>query len=418
MKILLTHFSIQDFGGIVNYSECLAKGLRSIGHTVDAVMFKNKGKSGKQKSRGRSLDDGWQESCIADWIHQRTGWEGMFYINYRTDLQMYSDLAEQMDLIIHIIPVPTCSKRTLGDSDWLSMFGNASGFAQQIAVIHDGNMRKLYPHILRLENYLDGIVCVHDAAYNSCDVLPIRRKLIPNPHEMDATRSQLDIKDRIHGIVSLQTFKRWKRVDDLIRAIPFMEEDTKKIICGGGIEYHYMTSEDKCKKEYKTESGAKIWDVAVDHGMSYRGYVTTQERDHFLSHYKILVDPSWSKSYSQFGSHFNRVMIEAMTKGCVPVCTDLGMKNSTYFKPNVNYLEIPHDCSPSHYGRQLERWLNNDELLSKIQWNNFSLAYHFESPVVAKDLVEFAFGSSGEIGRVTEKLKNDSTKKLNHFYEI
>lgn len=45
MKVLLAHFQIQDWGGIVNYSEFLARGLKAQGHEVDSVMLKNKGKN-------------------------------------------------------------------------------------------------------------------------------------------------------------------------------------------------------------------------------------------------------------------------------------------------------------------------------------------------------------------------------------
>jgi len=102
-------------------------------------------------------------------------------------------------------------------------------------------------------------------------------------------------------------------VDDLVRAIPYMQPNHRKIVCGGGIEYHYMTSKTKCKAEYLDELGTPIWDEALASGMEYMGYVDTQERDSILSKVKLLIDPSWSHSYSKLGAHFNRVMVEAMS---------------------------------------------------------------------------------------------------------
>lgn len=419
MKILLTHFQIQDYGGIVNYSECLATGLKSLGHHVDAIMFKNKGKSGKSPSKDRSLDDGWEKSYIADWVHQKHGWEGIPQINYRTDKEEVFSLGQQYDLVIHVIPVPTCTKATKGDEDWKEIFSEIEFCGtKQIAVVHDGNMQKLYPHILNICDQLDGLVCVHDASFNSCEVLPVRRTFIPNPHHLDPSQKIPNISERREGLVSLQTFKRWKRVDDLIKSIPFMDSLSEKIICGGGIEYHYMTSQTKCKKEYIDDKGNKIWDNALENGMEYLGYVTTSERDELLRTHRLLIDPSWSKNYSQFGSHFNRVMIEAMIQGCVPVCTDLGMKNSALFKANINYLEIPYNCDSEYYGEQLQSWLEDEELLNNIQENNLQLLKAFDKKNVAAAILEFAFGDSGEVGKSTDKLIESATKKMNHFIDL
>lgn len=417
MKILLTHFQIQDYGGIVNYSECLAKGLQQAGHEVSAIMFKNKGVTGKPKSKDRSLDDGWQESSIADWVHQKSGWEGMYQINYQRDLEQYVVYSEDCDLVIHIIPVPTCTKATKGDEAWLKIF-EETVFPKQIAVIHDGNMQKLYPHILSVCNELDGVVCVHDAAFNSCDVLPVRRTFIPNPHDVESDRFIPGINQRKDGLVSLQTFKRWKRVDDLIRAIAHMDPFNEKVICGGGIEYHYMTSKTKCKPEYLDSEGNKIWDNAIENGMEYKGYVTTDERDELLASMKLLIDPSWSKTYSQHGSHFNRVMVEAMSWGCVPVCTDLGMKNSLLFKAGINYLEIPHDCDPNRYANMLDQWIEDEDLLTSIQENNLKMMDVFDKKNVAEAILEFAFSNEGAIGSVTEKLEKDAARKMNHFEDF
>jgi len=35
MKFLMTIFSIQDYGGIINHAEYLTKGLKNLGHEVD-----------------------------------------------------------------------------------------------------------------------------------------------------------------------------------------------------------------------------------------------------------------------------------------------------------------------------------------------------------------------------------------------
>ncbi len=416
MKILITHFQIQDWGGIVNYSEFMARGLKALGHDVDAIMFKNKGVTGVPKTKDRSGQQGWEYGeGLGLWMHQKNGWEGMYQLNYHTNLEEWEISSEEYDLILHHIPVPTCSKPTKGDDQWVKIFDTMT---PQTVVVHDGNMQKLYPHILNICDKIEGIICVHDAAFNSCSVLPIRRTFIPNPHETTDFGDVNPIDMRENGFVSLQTFKRWKRVDDLIRAIPFMDEFSEKNICGGGIEYHYMTSKNKVKPEYLDTDGNRIWEKAVEAGMEFHGYVTTEERDEMLTNMKLLVDPSWSKKYSELGCHFNRVMVEAMAHGCVPVCTDLAMKNSFLFKPGINYIEVPYDCSPERYAEILDNAMENESLLEDIQHNNLKLMDVFDKINVAQAIIEFAMGDVGEVGEPTEKLIADANRKMEHFEDF
>lgn len=423
MNILLAHFKIQDWGGIVNYSEFLARGFKELGHTVNSVMLKNTGATGYHKGKDRSLDQGWEYGPgLGLWMHQKNGWEGMYQFNYAADTtgDWWEAFTEEYDLVIYIVPVPTCSKQNKGDESWLRLFKTT--FTPQVSVIHDGNMQKLYPHILETVPYLEGVICVHDAAFNSAEVLPVNRALIPNPHENHIEDILLPC-EREDGFVSMQTFKRWKRVDDLIRAIPHMDDMSDKIICGGGIEYYYMTSKDKCKKEYMDEQGNRIWDNAVANGMEFLGYVDTAERDNLLRKYKLLIDPSWSHNYSKLGAHFNRVMVEAMSLGCVPVCTDLGMKDSSFFEAGENYIEIPYDISPEGYAGIIDRYMQDEEALERIQENNLELVEMFRKDNIARIILDFVNPngyerSKSKRGKVTEKFQADSLKKLAYFEDL
>ena len=46
MKFLMTLYQIQDYGGIINHAEHLARGLRILGHEVDFRMLVPKYKIG------------------------------------------------------------------------------------------------------------------------------------------------------------------------------------------------------------------------------------------------------------------------------------------------------------------------------------------------------------------------------------
>src|SRR5690606_18658851 len=100
-------------------------------------------------------------------------------------------------------------------------------------------------------------------------------------------------------------------VDELVRAVPKIKGTV--LLAGGGIEYHYMTSLTKRKPKY-----GKIWENAIQHGMNFLGYITEDERDKFLRSSKLLIDPSWSHYYAQYGSHFNRTFVDAIIMGCMP----------------------------------------------------------------------------------------------------
>lgn len=421
MNVLLAHFKMQDYGGIINYSEFLARGLKDVGCTVDSVMLKNSGADGFLKTKDRDLEPGWEYAPGLNlWMHQKIGWEGMYQFNYRPEDagEKWESFSEEYDLIIYVIPVPSRSKQNMGDDSWLKLF--SSTMTDQVSVIHDGNMLKLYPYILETVPYLNGVICVHDASYNSAAQLPIRRALIPNPHEVP-DQPILPPEQRTAGYVSLQTFKRWKRVDDLVRATAYMEADHSKVVCGGGIEYHYMTSDTKCKKEYMDDHGNRIWDMAVDNGMEYLGYVDTEERDNLLKSMRLLVDPSWSRNYAKLGAHFNRVMVEAMTLGCVPVCTDLGMKNSLIFKPGKHYIEIPYDTYPETYATMLDEAIKDTPLLTKIQRNNLELVKEFDKSAIAKKILGFAGNLDTEedslisTGELSPELVSASGSKMKYF---
>ena len=97
-----------------------------------------------------------------------------------------------------------------------------------------------------------------------------------------------------------------------------------------------MTSKKKRKPKY-----GDIWEQAVKWGMNYVGYITEQQRDKVFGYSKLMVDASYSKTYSRFGSHFNRVMVDSLIGGCVPVVRDWAMTKNGVFTVDEHYLEIP-----------------------------------------------------------------------------
>lgn len=387
MKILMTIFSIQDYGGIVPHVEHLAMGFKELGHTVEFVMLMHQ--ESRPQMQAVPTEPGWAVLGTGHHFHPAKGWRGMKRFAYygKEARTKFKDYCAGFDVVLWHIPVPTMNAATIDHDDWLDIYPDKPNFA----IIHDGNLPKLYPHILQVKNKFRGLICVHDSAYNSSVGTGMERTLILNPFDVDgALTVRTPSFERRDGLVAVQVFKAWKRVDTLVRAIPLIEPDMRIIVGGGGIEQRYMTSEEKTKPQYRYyPEGDRIWDRAVKFGMEYVGYIPNTEVYEHLRRARLQVDPSWSRKYAAFGAHFNRTTVEAMLCGAVPVATDLGMKGSTIFKPGVNYVEVPHTATPQEFADIL-----TDANESKTKWlrmtkeNREVAAAHFDRKVVAQQYID------------------------------
>jgi hypothetical protein len=213
----------------------------------------------------------------------------------------------------------------------------------------------------------------------------------------------------------------------------------KVIVAGDGIERAYLTSPDKCRPEYHctkendsyaTEDmiGKKIWDNAMATGnMAYIGFITEAKRDTILNRSKFLIDTSWTTTY---GEHFNRVIVDAMRVGVVPIARNLGVSDhdhgtGTLFKVDRNYLMIPFDATPKQFGDHINKYLNIDrEKYEEIVQNNYEALKLFDRKKIAQQYIDLAFGKDAgyyeknEIGSLAKDPKAISTgNKLweNHF---
>lgn len=369
-KVLIALYDIQDLGGIINWVEHLCHGLKEL--NVDPVIVRLEDKERCISSRSnRSV--GISHSGIP--FDQRAGW--VFPLKNRISLRStnWSNFTSQYSLVIWAIPVPSKSKPI---KDWQSLYHIRT---PQIMVIHDGNLNKLYFHAYEVMDKCSLIVGVHDCAFNSIKVE--HKRLIPNPQVLSRMRP-INYVCRKYQIFSLQTFKRWKHVDDLIRAVPYMKDTTKVLLAGGGIEYYYMTSKTKRKSCYKD-----IWERAIQNGMQYLGYVSESQRDKILQESMLLLDPSWSKTYASYGSHFNRTFVDAIISGCLPAGTNLGMDNNSFFTKE-SYITIPYNSSPQGMAELYDRavHLGKAEYEEKLLTLQSVVRTHFDSVKVAKEYLE------------------------------
>ena len=440
MKILITMYNINNPGGIINHNENLIAGLQQIGHEVDFVEL-----VWRTSVKGKKTTDQNEYMTGASGIpvHQGKGWlfpQSKRY-PYKGDwnITRWQRFANEFDLIIWQIPVPTKQRDNTGNMDWVHLYELDSS-VKQLAIIHDGNMQKSYPWISHISQHLTGLACVHPCAYHGAAVLDVPRALILNPQDISTASPSIDWEQRRKGFISLQTFKGWKHVDDLVRSIPHMDINTKKILAGGGIEYNYMTSKEKCKPNYfitpendadihPNYYGEKIWDAALDHQMDWLGYISETTAQKYMQKLRCIIDPSWSVAYAKIGDHFNRVVVDGIIQGLIPIARDLGISTNTdgegeVFKPNENYMMVPHDAKPKEFAEIVESTLNlPEDIAAEVHFNNYKLLQHFDRERVAYEYIDLATNLPAgwyqklETGTLTESVKQKTDTIISTFFK-
>ena len=441
MKILVTMYGINSPGGIINHNENLISGFKLQGHHVDFVELVWR-ESIKEKTTKDKTGHEHRGSGIP--VHQGKGWlfpkNSRFPYKGNFNLRRWKEYVAEYDLIVWQIPVPTKQRDNEGNTDWLALY-DLPDRIKQVAVIHDGNMQKSYPWISQISHHLDGLACVHPCAYHGAAVLDVPRALILNPQDITTINDKPDWRSRKNGFISMQTFKGWKHVDDLVRAIPHLPKHFQKRMAGGGIEHNYMTSKDKCKDNYFVSPerdpdisyehhGRKIWDVALDHGMEWFGYLTEDRIREHLRQVKCVIDPSWSIAYSKIGDHFNRVIVDGIIEGVIPIARNYGVATNDegvgeVFKPYENYMMVPHDASPLEFAEVIENTINmNPDLVRDIHENNRVLLHEFERERVALQFLSLAnnnptgFYGKLETGQLSDKVVSKTKEIMTDFFKV
>ena len=425
MKILTVVHDFNNFGGIISHTEQLIAGFKDLGHETGFVYLRS------TKTGGKFSDDYDKEGYDIGVgtglpVHQGKGWRGEYlsFIN-DDDVNKFVNLANNYDVVIWQSIFGFKCQDSEGKQSWLRMFKDVK--AKHVVIVHDGNLRKNYPWIHHLRPYIAALACVHPSAFNQAEAMNIPRLLILNPQDISRKRGT-SFDEKTNTIFSLQTFKRWKRVDDLVAAVPYIHG--RVILAGDGIERAYMASKDKCKPEYyctfdrDPQAGEErinhpIWVNALNVGMQYIGFVSEQKRDEILSHSKFLLDPSWSKTY---GEHFNRVVIDAMLMGVVPIARNLGVSDNEkgigLLKPGKNYLMIPWDATPKQFGDLCNKFLAMEPFdYGKIVANNWEFVKQFDRKEIASQYLALAYHTCEvKVGKYDESL-NDTVDSVwnGHF---
>lgn len=417
--------TFNNFGGIINHCEHLMAGLKELGHDVNFAYLKN-AKTVRPVELLTTLPEEYEWGVGSGYpVHQGNGWIAPYYSYLVADsVKKFVEYANQHDVVIWQSIFGFKNKDTEQYLGWTPMIEEVT--AKQIVIIHDANLKKLYPWIQRWEHKFVGLSCVHPAAYDSADFMDTPRALILNPQDIAGLPPTPPFAQRERKILSIQTFKRWKRVDDLIRAVPYMST-VKTLVGGNGLEAAYMMSKDKCKPEYycTKESdpdatddrlGKRIWENAENcPTFTYLDFISGPRRDEILSTSKFLVDPSWSNT---FGEHFNRVVIDAMRIGAIPIAVNFGVSNNdegigVVLKAGQNYCMLKNSFTPKEYGEAIEHYCDMSSMeYLKIQTNNYQLLNQFDRKLIAQHYIDLAEQKpTGYLKELKQKTNFDPTIK-------
>jgi hypothetical protein len=411
-------------GGFPQHSEIIIKTLKELGNIVDFYYLQYRSSPSKRieekieilnSTNGVGNKDG--KTILFDkgegtglWFEPESGWvhNGFCYKEKEQKIQFRNKM-EEYDGVFWHTPFWFKQNSTLKDTDWPIMLDAKNPV--QVGMVHDANLRSNCAWIHFIEEKFDYILTVHPASYNSASVLRTPRVMIFNPQDLsmiDRNRSGYDSFND-PTLFILQNWKSSKRGADFIRAIPYLNDSIKSYIGGGGIEWRYMNSEEKCKSIYYSSElsdpnrsdlwNKRIIDNAKTHpGFEYLGWITEKTRDEILSRTSFFIDPAWYKINYTLGAHFSRTLIEAMKFGVVPIARGLGLSNNDegkgdVFNSGINYINVPSNSSPEEFANIIEDSLKMSENeYNKIVNNNYEILKNFDRFNVAKEYLKLLDG--------------------------
>lgn len=471
MRILIADFEIAKYGGIIEHVSAKVKALKALGHFVEIAQltaasttqrtYDNKVKKLEQGKFQEGLKINSQNGGYE--YDEATGyWKNNYYgfflppsnrIGVFEDnaLERWRKLVSSFDLIMWNF-MPTKSS-VWGEKDfsfWWKFYDLPTSKIKQIFIAHDAYFDVRASNVTALREKILFIECAHIAAYRCCEHLGIPRTLLLNPRylEKGAKMPIRMMNKRGIDFFAAHIFKSMKHVDDLIRAVPYFNEEEATFsveIAGSGIEQAYMVAPTKCKEPYKVSLkrdpdapqewiGKKIWDRAETHGMTYLGQISSEEVNRKLLNSKFAVDPSWAAHYSQYcHTHINGFIIEAMLNGCYPVLRDyrgLDKKvNEDFYDPlfeSINAIYIPWNATPKEFAKALKKAARmSPAKYLKDTRENFALVHEvFNATENMKEVIRLVKGGERLVKKELTKGKDSPTVKkitreiMEDFYHI
>lgn len=474
MKILIADFCIAKYGGIVEHVKAKVRAIKALGYDVDIVQFTPSSVTQKfYDKKVAEFESGiFQEKLKIN--SQAGGYEYDEYSKYWCNnyygfflppsnrigvfepdaLERWHRLVEGVDLIMwNFMPTKSSAwnKEGMKFDFWWKFFDLPTDKVRQMFIVHDAYFDVRASNVTALKDKIMFLECAHIAAYQCCKNIGIPRTLLLNPRylEDDAKMPIRMMNKRETDFFAAHIFKSMKHVDDLIRAVPHLNNcwnDGKYSvkIAGSGIEQAYMVAPTKCKEPYKVSAkrdpdihssfyGQKIWDVGVKYGMEYLGQISGEQVRENLLNAKFAVDPSWADHYANYcRTHINGFIIEAMLCGCYPVLRDyrgLVKGGEEIYDPlfeSIRAVIIPWDATPKQFAEALRkaRQMSPAKYLRDTKYN-FDLVHElFNAKTNMKEVIRIVRGGDKlvrkelECGKDSENVKRISSEIMEDFYGI
>ena len=395
MKVIIATFSISKQGGIVEYVAAMLKAFRDLGCEVglaelspttttqsqyDKKVAEFESGEHQRKIKFQSQAGGYQKDEVTG--YWRNNYYGYFLPPnnkigvYEPDaLEHWNKLVSDVDIILwNFMPTKSSAwERKDKQFNFWHKFFDLPDSIKQVFLVHDAYFNVRASNISALKDKILFMGCAHIAAYQCCSEIGIPRSLLLNPRYIPQNAKMPVNTKRKIDFFAAHMFKSMKHMEELIAAVPYIDEDAKKIIAGTGIEYNYMTSPTKTKSNYmcsckrdpdmpkEYDGQLSLWDRAEFCGMEYRGQMSGADVIDTLQNTRFAIDPSWAEHYAQYcRTHINGFIIEAMLNGAYPVLRDYKGLSKTEcgedpLFENIRAIVIPWDATPKQFADALNK---------------------------------------------------------------
>lgn len=467
MKILFADFELEKYGGITSYIETRAKSFVDLGHEVEIARFvgaETISPTGFQNKVAK-LKNGTYESSLGD-ISDCRGFEFSPYTKqwfniYKGHLlepgvnllpafapdavEKWYERAMQYDIIIWNF-MPTQRRYNKGMNFWHKFYDLPTDKVKQVFTAHDAYFDKRSGWVSVLEDKIHYIEAAHLPALECLKNFSIPSVANFNPRAINEDFDNLPkFSEREIDILSPQVFKSMKRVEETLKAIPYMNKDSIKFVAGAGIEMNYMMSKAEAKPRYmatvkydpdlpqELDNKISAWDRAKEFGFEHLGQLSNEDVLAYMQNTKIVVDASYSSHYAALcNTHINGTIIECMAQGSYPVIRDYRGCAGKVFNGvdeiynTIDALIIPHDATPKEMGEAIQAKIDSftDETYSEaIQHNRKYILDKFFNPITAaKKTIELCSLSREEIanklqvGKNSDKVIEQTAKVMGEFF--
>lgn len=467
MKVLIADFEISKYGGIVEYVAAMLKAFRDLGCEVDVAQISPAQTTQKQydkkvaefesgehqlKIKFQSQAGGYQKDEVTG--YWRNNYYGYFLPPsnrigvYEADaLERWQKLVSDVDIILwNFMPTKSSAwDRKDKKMDFWQKFYDLPSSIKQVFLVHDAYFNVRASNISALKDKILFMACAHLAAYQCCSEIGIPRSLLLNPRYLSKGMKMHVNNHREIDFFAAHMFKSMKHMEELIAAVPYIDEDARKVIAGTGIEYNYMTSETKTKSNYmcsckrdpdmpkEYDGQLSLWDRAVFCDMEYRGQMSGNDVIETLKNTRFAIDPSWAEHYAQYcNTHINGFIIEAMLYGAYPVLRDyrgLAKVKGEIYDPlfeNIKAIIIPWDATPKQFADALNkaRKMPLSKYIADTKHNFDIVMELFNATKNAEEILRLCDGGERlvrkelDCGKDSDNVKRITKEIMTDFYGI